>query len=121
MPRYSGKSSGEQYRQVFETNVCLNGWDGVTAVLQLFSHLDGDALNVALLVPETQRVLSGVLVRACRNITALQGDWQSTNVSLSIYRYSCSWCGIDSSPDERSAPSIDISIVWGLILLCGTL
>ena len=43
--------------------MCSNGWDGVTAALQLLSHLDGDALNVALLVPETQRVLSGVLVR----------------------------------------------------------
>ena len=28
--------------------------------LQLLSHLDGDALNVALLVPEFQRVLPGV-------------------------------------------------------------
>ena len=44
--------------------MCSNGWDGVTAALQLLVHIDGDALNVALLVPETQRVLSGVLVRA---------------------------------------------------------
>ena len=44
----------------------FDGWDGVTAALPLLSHLDGDALNVALLVPETQRVLSGVLVRAFR-------------------------------------------------------
>ena len=43
--------------------MCSNGWDGVTAALQLLSHLDGNALNVALLVPETQRVLSGVLLR----------------------------------------------------------
>ena len=64
VPRYSGKSSWEQYRQVFQAIVCSNGWDGVTAALQILSHLDGDALNVTLLVPETQRVLSGVLVRA---------------------------------------------------------
>ena len=44
--------------------MCSNGWDDVTAALQLLSHLDGDALNVALLVPESQRVLSGVLVRS---------------------------------------------------------
>ena len=62
VPRYSGKSSWEQYRQVFQAIVCSNGWDDVTAVLQLLSHLDGDALNVALLVPESQRVLSGVLM-----------------------------------------------------------
>ena len=44
--------------------MCSNGWDSVTVALQLVSHLDGDALNVALLVPESQRVLPGVLVRA---------------------------------------------------------
>ena len=59
VPRFSGHSSWEQYRQVFETNVRSNGWDDVTTALQLLSHLDGDALNVALLVPEFQRVLPG--------------------------------------------------------------
>ena len=52
VPRYSGKSSWEHYRQVFEAIACSNGWDDVTAALQLLSHLDGDALNVALLIPE---------------------------------------------------------------------
>ena len=33
-----------------------------TAALQLVSHLEGDTLNVALLVPAPQRVLSGVLL-----------------------------------------------------------
>ena len=59
VPRFSGRSSWEQYRQVFEAIVRSNGWDDVTAALQLLSHLDGDALNVALLVPESQRVLPG--------------------------------------------------------------
>ena len=27
---------------------------------------------------------------------------------MSMHRYSCSWCGIDSSPDKRSAPSVDM-------------
>ena len=40
-------------------HVCSNGWDDVTAALQLLSHLDGDALNVALLVPESRRVVPG--------------------------------------------------------------
>ena len=55
--RYSGKSNWEQYREVFEAIVCSNGWDDVTTALQLLSHLDGDALNVALLVPESRRVV----------------------------------------------------------------
>ena len=44
--------------------MCLNGWDDVTAALQLLSHLDGDALNVALLVPETRRVVPGLLIKS---------------------------------------------------------
>ena len=42
----------------------LNGCDSVTAALQLLSHLDGDALNVALLIPESQLVLPGFLVKS---------------------------------------------------------
>ena len=33
--------------------MCSNGWDGVTAALQLVAHLEGDALNIALLVPQS--------------------------------------------------------------------
>ena len=45
---------------MFEAIVCSNGWDEVTATLQLIVHLDGEALNVTLLVPEAQRILPGV-------------------------------------------------------------
>ena len=64
VPRYSGKSNWEQYHEVFEAIVRLNGWDDVTAALQLLSHLDGDALNVALLVPESRRVVPGFLIKS---------------------------------------------------------
>ena len=50
-PCMRGKSSWDQYQQVFAAIVCSNGWDGVTATLQLVSHLERAALNVALLVP----------------------------------------------------------------------
>ena len=50
-PRFDGTTSWEQYKQVFDTIMCSNGWDNDTVALQLFSHLEGDALNVALLVP----------------------------------------------------------------------
>ena len=49
VPRHSGKSNWEQYRELFEAIVCMNGWDDVTAALQLLSHLDGDALNVVVI------------------------------------------------------------------------
>ena len=64
VPRYCGKSNWEQYREVFEAIVCSNGWDDVTAAPQLLSHLDGDALNVALLVPEFRRVKPGFLIKS---------------------------------------------------------
>ena len=49
VPKFSGVTSWDQYRQVF---VQSNGWDDATVALQLLSHLKGDALNVALLVPQ---------------------------------------------------------------------
>ena len=64
VPRYSGESNWEQYREVFEAIVSWNGWDGVTAALQLLSHLNGDALNVTLLVPESWRVVPGFLIKS---------------------------------------------------------
>ena len=61
VPRFDGVSDWDQYREVFEAIVCSNGWDEMTAALQLLAHLDCEALNVALLVPEGQRRRPGVL------------------------------------------------------------
>ena len=58
VPRYAGGSKWDQYREV-----CSNGWDEVTASLQLVAHLDGEALNVTLLVPDSQHILPGVLLK----------------------------------------------------------
>ena len=55
VPRFAGMTSWEQYRQVFHAIVISSGWDDATAALQLLSHLEGDALNAALLVPATRR------------------------------------------------------------------
>ena len=54
----------EQYRAIFEAIVCSNGWDDVTAALQLVSDLDGDVFNVALLIPESRRVVQGFLFKS---------------------------------------------------------
>ena len=61
VPRYS---NWEQYREIFEAIVCSNGWDNVTAALQLLSHMNENTRNVALLVPESQRVVSGFLINS---------------------------------------------------------
>ena len=47
--------------------MCSNGWNDVTAALQLLSHLDGDALNIVLLVTESQRVVPGFLINSLSN------------------------------------------------------
>ena len=47
--------------------VCSNGWSPTTAALQLFEHLDGEALNVALLMPVEEREQWTVLVMGLSN------------------------------------------------------
>ena len=64
VPRFDGTTSWEQYRHVCYAIVRSNGWDNDTAALQLFSHLEGDALNVALLVPLSRRLSRTGLVDA---------------------------------------------------------
>ena len=62
VPKFSGVTSLDQYRQVFDAIVQSNGWDDATVTLQLLSHMEGDALNVALLVPEVKRATRAGLV-----------------------------------------------------------
>ena len=64
VPRFDGTTSWEQYHQVFEAIVRSNGWDNDTAALHLSSHLEGDALNVAHLVPLARRLSRSGLVDA---------------------------------------------------------
>ena len=40
-----------KYQQVFDAIVLSNGWGDATSAWQLMSHLQDDALNVALLIP----------------------------------------------------------------------
>ena len=49
---------------MFDAIVRSNGWDDATVALQLLSHLEGDALNVALLVAEVKRAMQAGLVGA---------------------------------------------------------
>ena len=61
MPKFAEVNSWEQYRQVFDAIAQSNGWDDAIAALQLLSHLEGHALNVSLLVPETGWGTDGTL------------------------------------------------------------
>ena len=55
VPWFNGSTSWEQYQQVFDAIALSNGWGDATAALQLFLYLQGDALNVALLIPMPRR------------------------------------------------------------------
>ena len=41
VPKFSGVTGWDKYRQVFDVIVWSNGWDDATAALQLLSHLEG--------------------------------------------------------------------------------
>ena len=55
VPWFNGSTSWEQYQQVFDAIALSNGWGDATAALQLLSHLQDDALSVALLIPMPRR------------------------------------------------------------------
>ena len=58
VPRFNGGGCWQQHLQIFQTIVKSNGWTDGMAVLQLFAHLDGEALNVALLMPEDEWIIT---------------------------------------------------------------
>ena len=55
VPRFDGGGFWQQHLQIVQAIVKSNGWSEGTAALQLFAHLDGEALNVALLMPVEKR------------------------------------------------------------------
>ena len=55
IPRFDGTGCWQKHLLIFQAIVKSNGWSPMTAALQLFAHLDGEALNVALLMPVEER------------------------------------------------------------------
>ena len=55
VPRFDGTGCWQQHLLVFQAITKSNGWSPDTAALQLFAHLDGEALQVALLLPDKIR------------------------------------------------------------------
>ena len=49
VPRFDGTRCWQQHLLVFQALAKSNGWSPDTAALQLFAHLDGEALQVVLL------------------------------------------------------------------------
>ena len=55
VPRFDGTGCWQQHMLVFQAITKSNGWSPDTAALQLFAHLDGEVLQVALFLPERIR------------------------------------------------------------------
>ena len=55
LPIFSGAECWFQHFHIVEAIVKSNGWPEETAALQLFAHLKGEALNVALLLTREKR------------------------------------------------------------------
>ena len=55
LPVFSGAECWFQHFHIVQAIVKSNGWPEETAVLQLFAHLKGEALNVALLLTKEKR------------------------------------------------------------------
>ena len=53
--RFDGKGYWQQHLLIVQAIVKSNGWSPATAAPQLFAHLDGEALKVALLMPLKER------------------------------------------------------------------
>ena len=86
VPRFDGTASWEQYHQVSESIVRSNGWDNDTAALQLFSHLEGDALNVAHLVSTIGATADTSRISGCINgplwfSGLISGLWKTVRTS----------------------------------------
>ena len=55
IPVFSGTEGWYQHIHIVQAIVKSNGWPEETAALQLFVHLKGEALNVALLLAKKER------------------------------------------------------------------
>ena len=55
VPRFDDTGCWQQHLQIVQAIVKSNGWSEGMAALQLFAHLDGEALNVASLMPKGER------------------------------------------------------------------
>ena len=77
VPKFDGDGCWQQHLQIFNAIAKSNGWADETAVLQLFAHLEGESLNVALLIPKGERANRGRdFRRVSRTIIIHQEGWR---------------------------------------------
>ena len=86
--RFDGMGCWQQHLQIVQAIVKSNGWSEGTAVLQLFAHLEGEALDVALLMPKGEGEMGGPI------------EW-----SFRILQFSGETSGSPAAIRERDSPA----------------
>ena len=76
LPVFSGVEGWYQHIHIVQAIVKSNGWPDETAALQLFVHLKGEALDVALLLKKKNGSYGQDWCRDWRHITSLRAGWQ---------------------------------------------
>ena len=77
LPVFSGGEEGwYRHIHIVQAIVKSNGWPDETAALQLFVHLKGEALDVALLLKKKYGSHGQGLCRDWRHITSPQAGWR---------------------------------------------
>ena len=76
LPVFSGVEGWYQHIHIVQAIVKSNGWPDETAALQLFVHLKGEALDVALLLKKKNGSHRQDCCRGWRHITSLRAGWQ---------------------------------------------
>ena len=84
VPKFDGTGCWQQHLQIFNAIVKSNGWVDETAALQLFAHLEGESLNVALLMSERELATREELSRGLSDYYGYPGGWQSSEGSLRV-------------------------------------
>ena len=72
LPVFSGVEGWYQHIHIVQAIVKSNGWPDETAALQLFVHLKGEALDVALLLKKKNGNHGQDWYRGWRHITSLR-------------------------------------------------
>ena len=124
VPKFDGTVCWQQHLQVVKVIAKSNGWGDETVALQLFAHLEGETLNVALLMPEGERatweglsqgissyynspVRLAVLRRRFDNVTRWEGENPSafaTELEILTYFSSSRFRGHWSTGPNQSGP-----------------
>ena len=116
VPRYAGGSNWNQYGEVFEAIVCSNGWDEVTASLQLVAHLDGEA-GVLLKTLSAHYASPGRLAKYKRQFERMTRPPGDDPAAFAIELETLARKAfVDVDASVRLQPYVDIWIVWAQTL-----